>query len=41
LAAARDYGIKYLFFKAKSSSKEEAEAHPEFVSIESFRELME
>jgi len=41
LATARNYGIKYLFFKAKSSSKEEAEAHPEFVSIVSFRELME
>jgi putative hydrolase of the HAD superfamily len=40
LAAARDYGIQHLFFKAKSSSQEEAEAHPEFVSIESFRELM-
>jgi len=41
LAAARRYGIKYLLFKAKSSSKQEAEAHPDFPSIESFDELMD
>jgi len=41
LAAARQFGIKYLFFKAKSSSQADAAAHPEFSSIESFRELMD
>lgn len=41
LAAARNYGIKYLVFKAKSSSQESPEAHPEFASIVSFKELME
>jgi putative hydrolase of the HAD superfamily len=41
LAAARRYGIKHLFFKAKSSSQQGPEAHPDFPSIESFRELME
>jgi 5'-nucleotidase len=40
LAAAQQFGIKYPFFKAKSSSRQEAAAHPEFESIESFRELM-
>jgi len=40
LAAAQSYGIKYPFFKAKSSSQQGAEAHPDFPSIESFRELM-
>ncbi len=41
LAAARAMGIKYPFFKAKSSSRQEAESHPDFPSIESFHELME
>jgi putative hydrolase of the HAD superfamily len=41
LAAARQFGIKYCFFKAKSSSQQGAAAHPDFPSIESFRELME
>ena len=41
LAAARSFGIKYPYFKAKSSSRQEAEAHPDFPSIESFHELME
>ena len=41
LAAARQFGIKYSFFKAKSSSRQGPEAHPDFPSIESFRELME
>ena len=41
LAAARTFGIKYPFFKAKSSSRLEAESHPDFPSIESFHELME
>ncbi len=41
LAAARVSGIRYPFFKAKSSSRQEAESHPDFPSIESFYELME
>ena len=41
LASARRYGIKYLFFKSKSSSQEDAAAHPDFSSIESFDELMD
>ena len=41
LAAARAFGIKYPYFKAKSSSRQEAESHPDFPSIESFHELME
>jgi len=41
LAAARRYGFKYLLFKAKSSSQQGAEAHPDFPSIEGFRELMD
>jgi putative hydrolase of the HAD superfamily len=41
LAAARAFGLKYLFFKAKSSSQQGPEPHPDFPSIESFRELME
>ncbi len=41
LAAARRYGIKHLFFKSKSSSQEDAAAHPDFSSIESFHELMD
>ena len=41
LAAARRYGIKYPLFKAKSSSQQGPEAHPDFPSIESFRELMD
>ena len=40
LAAARTFGIKYPYFKAKSSSRQEAESHPDFPSIESFYELM-
>jgi GMP/IMP 5'-nucleotidase len=40
LAAARTFGIKYPYFKAKSSSRQEAESHPDFPSIESFHELM-
>ncbi len=40
LAAARAFGIKYPYFKAKSSSRQEAESHPDFTSIESFHELM-
>ena len=40
LAAARTFGIKYPFFKAKSSSRLDAESHPDFPSIESFDELM-
>ncbi len=39
-AAARRFGIKYPCFKAKSSSRAEAAAHPEFPSIMSFYELM-
>jgi HAD superfamily hydrolase (TIGR01509 family) len=41
LAAARTFGIRYPFFKAKSSSRLEAESHPDFPSIEDFHELME
>ncbi|MGA8571438.1 MAG: HAD-IA family hydrolase [Desulfobaccales bacterium] len=41
LAAARVSGIRHVFFKAKSSSRQEAESHPDFASIESFYELME
>jgi putative hydrolase of the HAD superfamily len=41
LSAARTFGIKYCLFKAKSSSRQEAESHPDFPSLESFRELME
>jgi HAD superfamily hydrolase (TIGR01509 family) len=40
LGSAQRYGIKYLLFKAKSSSQQGAEAHPDFPSMESFRELM-
>ncbi len=40
LAAARRFGLKYVFFKAKSTSQQDPEAHPEFPSIESFEELM-
>ncbi len=40
LAAARIFGIKYPYFKSKSSSRLEAAAHPDFPSIESFHELM-
>ncbi|MHB8068025.1 MAG: GMP/IMP nucleotidase [Desulfobaccales bacterium] len=39
LDSARRYGIKYLLFKAKSSSRQEPESHPDFPSIESFQEL--
>lgn len=41
LAAARTFGLKYPCFKAKSSSRLEAESHPDFPSIESFHELMD
>ncbi len=40
LNAARAFGIKYPYFKAKSSSRQDAADHPDFPSIESFRELM-
>jgi HAD superfamily hydrolase (TIGR01509 family) len=40
LAAARTFGIKYPYFKAKSSSRLASETHPDFPSIESFEELM-
>ena len=40
LAAAKTFGIKYPYFKAKSSSRQDAETHPDFPSIESFHELM-
>ncbi len=40
LAAARAFGIKYPYFKAKSSSRQEAAAHTDFTSFESFYELM-
>jgi putative hydrolase of the HAD superfamily len=40
LAAAHTFGIKYPYFKAKSSSRQASESHPDFFSIESFLELM-
>ena len=40
LAAARAFGIKYPYFKAKSSSRQDAANHHDFPSIESFHELM-
>jgi HAD superfamily hydrolase (TIGR01509 family) len=39
LAAARTFGIKYTYFKAKSSSQIGPANHPDFPSIASFREL--
>jgi HAD superfamily hydrolase (TIGR01509 family) len=41
LTAARACGIKYPYFKAKSSSRQEAEAHPDFPPIEDFHEIMD
>jgi len=41
LATARHYGIRYLIFKAKSSSQLPPEPHPDFPAVESFHELME
>ena len=40
LAAARQFGVKYLFFKAKSSSQLAAANTTDFPSLISFRELM-
>jgi HAD superfamily hydrolase (TIGR01509 family) len=40
LATAKNYGISYIFFKAKSSSQLPANHHPDFPTIESFHELM-
>jgi putative hydrolase of the HAD superfamily len=40
LIAARTFGIKYPYFKAKSSSRLDASTHPDFPSIESFHKLM-
>jgi HAD superfamily hydrolase (TIGR01509 family) len=40
LASAQNYGIRYLFFKAKSSSQLPPNHHPDFPTIESFHELM-
>jgi putative hydrolase of the HAD superfamily len=40
LAAAKNYGLKYVFFKAKSSSQSDPQNHPDFPSIETFHELM-
>lgn len=40
LAAARNYGIRHLIFKAKSSSQLPPEPHPDFTAVESFHELM-
>jgi 5'-nucleotidase len=40
LATAGNYGIRYLIFKAKSSSQLPSEPHPDFTAIESFHELM-
>jgi putative hydrolase of the HAD superfamily len=41
LKAAERYGIKYLLFKAQSSSQASPENHSEFPSLFSFFELME
>jgi HAD superfamily hydrolase (TIGR01509 family) len=41
LATARNYGIHYLIFKAKSSSQLPPNPHPDFTTLESFHELME
>jgi putative hydrolase of the HAD superfamily len=41
LATARRYGIKYLFFKAKSSSQLPPEKNSDFPTLLSFNELME
>lgn len=41
LAAARSYGINYVFFKAKSSSQLAAAASPDFPSLVTFHELMD
>jgi HAD superfamily hydrolase (TIGR01509 family) len=40
LAAARRFGIKYLFFKANPSSRLTSEKSPDFLSLLSFQELM-
>jgi HAD superfamily hydrolase (TIGR01509 family) len=40
LAAAQNFGIRHLFFKAKSSSQLPPNHHPDFPTIESFHELM-
>lgn len=40
LATARRYGIRYTYYKAKSSSRIPANHHPDFPTIESFHELM-
>ena len=40
LTTARNYGIHFLLFKAKSSSQLPPNPHPDFVTIESFHELM-
>jgi HAD superfamily hydrolase (TIGR01509 family) len=41
LTAARNFGVKYTYFKAKSSSRLGPETHPDFPCIESFHELMD
>ncbi len=41
LATAQAFGLRFLFFKAKSSSQQPAHHHAHFPSIASFRELME
>jgi hypothetical protein len=40
LQAARDYGIRYVFFKAVSSSRAEAETSRRFPVLHYFTELM-
>lgn len=40
LTTARNYGLRYLIFKAKSSSQLPPEPHPDFIAVESFHELM-
>lgn len=41
LKTAREYGIRYLLFKARANSKAEPATSKEFLTIRDFRELME
>ncbi|UCD34928.1 MAG: HAD-IA family hydrolase [Nitrospiraceae bacterium] len=40
MKTARDFGIRYLLFKARASSKAEPKTTHEFITIHDFRELM-
>jgi HAD superfamily hydrolase (TIGR01509 family) len=41
LRTAKDFGIKYLLFKARANSKSEPKKTEEFMTIHDFRELMQ